>query len=189
MRQMLSFSPSSATPLDSKEEVWRLQQALMMEAEQMLGARNASKTICQPRFRVGNPQIVNTIDKTGALAELSMGSLRNWGTCVFELAHETVHLLDPLPCNARELEEGVAVAFSQHCVQALASICGPVPYPVTPMRYTRAWQRAEALSGGALSAGKIVRAAAGTLDNITPALVCSLFPFTGEIATALCRRW
>ena len=38
-----------------------------------------------------------------------------WPTVVYELAHETVHLLNPVFLGeANYLEEGVAVAFSLH---------------------------------------------------------------------------
>ena len=64
----------------------------------------------------------------GAFAELSRASECYWPTVVFEMAHETVHLLNPVPGNANNLEEGVAVAFSLR-VQPSYGICYPALNP------------------------------------------------------------
>ena len=103
----LSFSPER--PEHCPAGVWAIQQELLARAEALLGQRDRSKIICQPIFVENGP---NTPDLSGAFAALSMRAAGYWPTVVYELAHETVHLLNPVEGYTNWLEEGVAEAFA-----------------------------------------------------------------------------
>ena len=81
-------------------------------AESVLGPRDGSKKIYQPQFADDGPHVRNTPNLDGAFVELSHGGECYWPTIVYEMAHETVHLLNPIPGNTDNIEEGVAVELS-----------------------------------------------------------------------------
>lgn len=103
-----------------------LQIELIAKAEERFGKRDASKIITRPIFSESlNPYIMNTRvmrgahELYGAHAVLTQHAAEDWRSLVYELAHETVHLLDPLGTSSW-LEEGVAVAFSIEMTKLLA---------------------------------------------------------------------
>jgi len=78
-----------------------------------LGPRNDTKKIYQPSWDNGGPHIRYTPNKDGAFAELGPNAMSSWKMAVYQLAHETMHLLDQHGGEqAITLEEGVAVRFS-----------------------------------------------------------------------------
>ena len=81
-------------PLNDPPGLWALQLELLDIAELLLGGRDQSKTIYQPQFASGIPCIRNTPNLDGAYVELSPNGRFYWPTVLFEMAHETVHLLD-----------------------------------------------------------------------------------------------
>jgi hypothetical protein len=99
-------------PRDAPSRLWALQQSLMRGVEGLLGARDRTKELCQPVFGDDGPVLVNTPDLNGCFARLSLNAAGYWPTAAYELAHETVHLLDPGVGFTHYLEEGVAVHFS-----------------------------------------------------------------------------
>ena len=121
------------------------------------------------------PQLRNTPDLDGAYAELSRNGQHYWPTAVFEMSHETVHLLNPIPGNTNNLEEGVAVAFSLH-VQPSYGISIPVSMP----SYLYALQLVQALPGGPLTAAARVRRQVGSLGAATRQCLVGLFPEVDE---------
>ena len=115
-----------------------------------------------PQFNDDGPNVRFTLDGRGAYAELAPNAQRQWRFAVFQLAHETVHLLDPgLLGTATYLEEGVAVAFSHH-VQPRYGI----NIVTNDERYDFAHALVSALPGGHLAAGRI-RWAVGRLRDAT----------------------
>ena len=114
MKQIL---PSASSPGKEPSALWSVQLQLLKLAEDTLGPRDASKTICQPVFTDHDPNIRNTPNLDGAFAELSRYAEGYWPTVVNELAHETVHLLNPKPGVGTWLSEGVAVGFSNYAQQ------------------------------------------------------------------------
>ena len=162
-------------PLDDPETLWALQVNLLSTAESMLGRRDQSKKIYQPQFSDDGPCIRNTPNLDGAFTELSRAGEFHWPTVVFEMAHETVHLLNPVPGNTNNLEEGVAVAFSLH-VQPSFGVCVQPSIP----SYICALQLARMLPGGPLQAAERVRNRFGALNSITVQDLLGLFPSVGE---------
>lgn len=99
------------------EKVWELQVKLDACAQQLFGERNPHKILLPPKFVADGPQIRNTPNLDGGYAELSPSAAGDWPLAIFQLAHETIHLLDPRPAypigkGASWLEEGLAVNFS-----------------------------------------------------------------------------
>jgi hypothetical protein len=149
-------------PNEDAAALWRLQGELMALAEALLGTRDSAKQICQPVFSERGPCMCNTPALEGAFAELSLNAAGYWPTAIFELAHETVHLLNPTVQHTNWLEEGVAVAFSLH---ALRHYDLP-PQHIALATYREAHELAEALPGGTFAAAKAVRAMAGALNAV-----------------------
>ena len=169
---MLSAMRLPATqPVNDPAGLWSLQLELLATAESLLGPREASKKLCQPQFTDDGPQLRNTPDLDGAYVELSRNGQRYWPTVVFEMSHETVHLLNPIPGHTNNLEEGVAVAFSLH-VQPSYGISIPVSMP----SYRYALQLVRALSGQPLEAAARVRRQAGSFSAATRQCLAELFP-------------
>ena len=94
------------SPKDDPVALWALQLDLLAIAEAALGARDTSKKIYQPKFADDGPHMRNTPELDGAFAELSRNSQYYWPTAINEMAHETVHLLDPAPATGNYFCEG-----------------------------------------------------------------------------------
>ena len=154
---------SSSWPDVNPQTINVLQHELLEMAEQQLGQRDRTKIIGVPCFWENNPCIFNIPVGLGATAYLSNHAAGYWPTAVYELAHETVHLLNPVNGNTNWLEEGVAVAFSLFAMEQ----CKVPPQNVNDPLYKEALDLAEALPGGAIQAGRNARAAAGALGAVT----------------------
>ena len=158
-------------PINDPTTLWALQNELLSLAELYLGPRNPSKKIYQPIFAGAFPCIRNTPDLGGAFVELSRAGKFYWPTVVFEMAHETVHLLDPIVGSTNNLEEGVATAFSVE-IQSSYGI------DVRPEKasYTRALLLCRKLPLDPLLAGKRVRERFGALSTIKENQLGQIFP-------------
>ena len=107
---MISFS---LPPVDSPEVLWTLQNDFLDEAQSRLGDRRMDKKIYQPSWDADGPHICHASTKDGAFAKLSDCAKKNWKLAIYQLAHETVHLLDQHEGTVTNLlEEGLAVKFS-----------------------------------------------------------------------------
>lgn len=137
-----SFKIPHALPKDSASDLWQLQLLLDQYAQELFGPRSYQKILYQPTFSINKgeqPHVINSKSEDGGWAHLSVNASTYWPTTVYELAHETVHLLDPRPAppygkGSNWLEEGVAVEFSLHCARI---ICGATP-PVGSKKYNKA---------------------------------------------------
>ena len=158
-------------PQDDRSGLWSLQLELLSMAESVLGPRDILKKIYQPKFTDEGPQLRNTPNLDGAFVELSRFGECYWPTVVYEMAHETVHLLDPIPGNTNNLEEGVAVAFSLDVQPSY----GVSMRPSEPS-YHYALQLVWMLPGGPLEAANRVRRRYGALGSVTAQILEELFP-------------
>ena len=167
----LSLRLPQSKPCEDLGGLWAVQQALLSAAQAHLGTRDESKKIYQPQFTDEGPMLRNTPGLDGAYVELSRAGENNWATVMFELAHETVHLLDPIPGDSNYLEEGIAVFFSLEVApwynDYVRSSIGP---------YRDALELTESFPEGPLEAGKRVRGSLGALSNATAANMAALFP-------------
>ena len=96
---------------------------------------------------------------------------------LFQMAHETVHLLNPIVGEAKILEEGVATEFSYYSQSFFANYLGTDVY-VTDLTksYIEARNLVSKLPGGPINTAKRIREVLGSLDNITPEALKELFP-------------
>ena len=172
-------------PRDDPPGLWKLQWELLSVAESVLGPRDSSKKIYQPKFTHDGPGIRNTPELDGAFVELNRVAECSWPETVFEMAHETVHLLNPIPGNANNLEEGVAVAFSLGVQQLYG-----VSVQTSMKSYLYALQLVAILPGGPFEAGKGIRERVGALSAATVQDLGELFPSVdGIILSKLAEKF
>ena len=173
--------PQDTSPQDAPAALWALQQELLALAEGLLGPRDRSKQIGQPVFNDDGPFLRNTPDGDGAFAVLSPNAAGYWPTAIYEMAHETVHLLNPVAGGTNFLEEGIAVAFSIHALEA----CGQPPFETCETSYTEALNLVRALAPDVFAAGRRIRECAGALSKAARRDLESLFPTVDR--AILCR--
>ena len=87
------------------------------------------------------------------------------------MAHETVHLLNPVAGNTNNLEEGVAVAFSLHIQPAYGINILPAA-----TAYVHAHDLVCRLPGGPLVTAHCIRLEVGALSAATTETLRKLFP-------------
>ena len=163
--------------------VWALQKFLMEEAEERFGTRDEGKKIYQPTFATGSPHIVNTPNLDGAFACLSDNAMSYWPSALYELAHETVHLLDPVTGYTNYLEEGFAVLFS---VEMSDEFTEDAQEP-DDSYYNEAWKLVSELSDEPYAAAQDIRGTFGSLANAEFEGMTALFPEVDEdILRKLC---
>ena len=178
--------PTNSRPGSNPVSLWKIQLDLMKCAEDILGPRDKSKIIYQPIFADDGPYIRNTPNLDGAFAELSRNAEGYWPTVVKELAHETVHLLNPRPGIGNWLSEGIAESFSDYAQRHY----GMEPQKANMESYSRAKQLVSELSPDALTAGRRIRDTCMSLNNATQDTLVTLFP-TVNISTLkeLCKQF
>ena len=116
----------------------------------------------------------HTPNRDGAFVELSQNGEQYWPTVVYEMAHETVHLLNPvLLGEANNLEEGVAVAVSV-IVQPWYGI-EKVQSPSLPS-YVLALRLVGMLPGHPLTSARLIRERLGAFSVVTAEDLGELFP-------------
>ena len=176
--------PAASSPREDPSALWSVQSQLLRLAEHILGPRDASKIICQPVFTDHNPKLRNTPNLDGAFAELSRNAETYWPTVIFELAHESVHLLNPKSGGGTWLSEGMAVAFS-NCAQRCY---GMEPQSINKESYRRSLELVSELPPDPLTAGRRIRDACGSLDNATRCILEALFSNVDSgTLTQLCK--
>ncbi|MGA8539811.1 MAG: hypothetical protein WB566_09950 [Terriglobales bacterium] len=86
---------------------------MLREVEELYGIRDRSFTILGIEFREGVPQIWFPGNCKHIAIQIGTGAMNDVNKALFQLAHECVHLLDPvLGGEASVLEEGLATNFS-----------------------------------------------------------------------------
>jgi hypothetical protein len=165
----------NTVPVDDRVGVSRCQLELLAHIESWLGPHDPAKLIYPPKFRDRGddegPCLVNTLSCDGAFARLSRNAANYWPSTIFELAHETVHLLNPVEGLTNWLEEGVAVAASHRCLR----LYGHGPMGTNPV-YEAAHDLVASLPGGAIDFGLAVRTQLGSLNGFSGAELSRAFP-------------
>jgi hypothetical protein len=182
---MIMYRFEETLPQNSDAGVWQLQLFLLQEAEARLGPMDPSKKIYQPTFQNDGPRIINTPNFDGAFASLSMNAAVYWPTTLYELAHETIHLLNPIAGYSNYLEEGLAVAFSVEMSRTKTT------HAMQPndIYYATAWKLVLQLPGDPYVAGAKIRGSCGSLGNAESDSIKSLFPEIREgLAEELCKE-
>ncbi len=176
--------PAALSPGGDPSALWTVQLQLLRLAEDTLGPRDSSKTIYQPVFADNGPFIRNTPNLDGAFAELSRNAEACWPTAVYELAHETVHLLNPKPGVGNWLSEGIAVAFSVYAQLHFKL----EPQRINMQSYHRSLELVSELPYGPLAAGRSIRDVCGSVNSATRIILETLFPSVdSEILRELCK--
>ena len=176
--------PDSA-PKDDPAGVWALQLQLMQIVETILGPRDPSRVLWQPQFCGSEPNVRFSLDGCAVFAELSDNVKSYWPAVLYELAHETVHLLDPgLLGSANFLEEGVAVEFS---ILAQQIWClDRIQIPSYGSKYRLALKLARGLPGPLLPNAARIRRDVGRLSAVTTEDLFRCYPFVDpRLADAL----
>ena len=110
LRALLATRPDAAPTA-----LWRLQLDLIDIAQGLLGTRDLTQQVFRPSFADAGPHLMIRANNDGAWCELSTSAGGSWPLTIHQMAHESVHLLNPgLAGTANTLEEGVAVMFSQY---------------------------------------------------------------------------
>lgn len=107
--------------LDRSGFTWTLASVLgtlLALAEERFGRRDANYCLLGVEFAAKGPQVWFPGDKKHIVIQLSLNSLTNDHSALFELSHECVHLLSPQEGrNATVLEEDLATFFSVEQMQ------------------------------------------------------------------------
>ena len=172
------------SPRDDPENLWKLREDVMSIAQALLGPRDTSILLIPVGFANTGPYIemLSTLGRFAWRPVLSRNAESYWPTAVFELAHETVHLLNPKTGTANFLEEGIAVEFSLR-IQPLYRI----DIKVNSQDYEDALQLVRQLPSDPLSAAKKVRANVGSLNigKVSVQDMENLFP---DVDKAIIRK-
>jgi hypothetical protein len=180
---MYEFSDKNAD--EDGPALWALQCFLKEECEKRLGEMDPNKHLYQPVFNTGQPHVINTPTEDGAFASLSDASRTDWPTTLYELAHETVHLLNPVVGCTNYIEEGLAVYFS---VDMSANQTVHSQKPDCPF-YLNAWNLAKQLPADVYTSASIIRKNCGSLSAVTPTNLLKLFPSLNlEVAEKMCSE-
>nr|QFE31781.1 hypothetical protein MS307 [uncultured bacterium] len=178
--------PSSVLETD-QAALSALQRQLIELAEGALGVRDKSKTIGLPQFEESGPYIINfPAPWNMAQTVLSFRSKSYWPTALYEMAHETVHLRNPISGYTNWLEEGVAVAFAVYAQQQFG--VQPIHKPESGA-YLEALHMVESLVDGPFVSGRRVREHFGSLGNASAVKMYSLFPVDDpKLLDSLCEQ-
>ncbi|WP_133273792.1 hypothetical protein [Hymenobacter radiodurans] len=176
----LNFSTNA--PHTVPNEVWQLQNYLLNEAETLLGPKG-NTIIYQPEFKkVGGPQLINSNTRDGAWAALSPYAAQYWPTTAYELAHETIHLLNPVHGYTNHFEEGIAVLFAERISQHTES-----PQQDDISAYRKALALIHHIPYDPFEVAKRVRSECGALSKVTPEILTKVFKLDTSVADELCK--
>lgn len=170
MKKDVSFPQTR--PEQDQSTLWQLQKDLLRLAEEAIGPRDIKKIIYPPAFCEAVPHILHLNNRGGVGAVLSTNSKNYWYTAVYELAHETIHLLDPVEGYTNWLEEGVAVAFSLHAQDYFEM----EKFYTPDLVYEEAFRLVMELPGAPFTIPKMIRSKVGALSSITTETLLMVAP-------------
>ena len=179
---MYAFSRKTAET--DSDALWKLQEFLLLQCEGKLGEKAWNKKVYHPIFKGNRPHIINDKRGDGAFAALSESAKSYWPTTLYELAHETVHLLNPVVDYTNFLEEGFAVYFAEEMSEIFT------PHPMTSKNegfgayYVRALELVLQLPDPIYDSGKLIRQRFGSLGAVQSDQLSFLFPQLNEKAVS-----
>ncbi len=140
-------------PQCDKVTMWSLQLELLTWAEALFGIRDPSRILCQPCFHNSErPEIQFTLDDSGAFAVLGCDAKRDWSYAVYQLAHETVHLLNPVKLGQ-------------------ANFLAP-----SSSKYGKALKLVDKLPEGAILSARRIRREVGRFSAVSPEDLLKIYP-------------
>lgn len=169
----------NSEPINDPASIGKLQSELLAMATEMLGARDQSYKICETKLSDGGqPITIPSIISCEVQVFLSCNGKSCWPTVVYEMAHETVHLLDPVKkSEINYLEEGVAVAFSIYAQERFGvKVQSPSPDKQGELQYFIALRWVNELPSGALESARRIRREVGQFSAVLPEDLLKLYP-------------
>lgn len=171
---------------------------LLEEAERHFGPRNGRCKFAGIRFREDGPRILSLANGYFLIA-LSPNSEKNVDQAVFQLAHETVHMLAPVqqaPNTHRDatmLEEGAAVWFSLNTRSLSYAYRDIAAHHInrTEPHYSEALALFNELNRFRADAVRLLRRTRPCFDDMTPDFIRSeISEVDVELSNRLCeKRW
>jgi len=154
--------------------------------EDRYGPRDRSFTILGFEFCGDVPQIWFPGNCQHVVIQLTLSAMNDLVRAVYQLAHEAVHLLDPVVFGCSSVfEEGVATLFSLEYARSIE----PTYAPSHP-RYDAAAQLARRALELRPDVVRVLRGRGIRLSGITPGdLVAECPQLAREMAQALCSRF
>ncbi len=165
-------------PINDPGGLWELQLQLLAISESYFGTRESFR-VFHPQFCKNGPNIRIECAPRGAYAQLSYCGRFYWPTVVYELAHETVHLLNPVKkSEINYLEEGVAVAFSIYVQQRFGVKEVQIPSFDKPdeRQYAIALKWVNALPHGAVESAGRIRREIGRFSAVSTEDLLKIYP-------------
>jgi hypothetical protein len=154
--------------------------------ETRYGPRDASFNLLGIEFRDGQPGIWFPGDKGDVVVQLGTSAMCDETRALFQLAHECVHLLDPVLGGAASvLEEGVATAFALEYARRFQA-----DYSCGDAKYEAATEMATQALDSSPRAILELRAAGGRFSDFSPETLVSACPgLDRRTADVLCSRY
>jgi hypothetical protein len=167
----------------------------LLEAEKIAGPRDMTWTVLGCEFVSDDDPhtwFPHNCDRH-VVIRLTRTAERNHGRALYQLAHETIHVLSPRgPSNrAPNLEEGVACVFAIEMVTKYVKNIG-VNYDPGPLPEDRREAHDDVTKLLAINpvAIRVLRAIEPQFSKITPDLIKHIAPgIDDELAQRLCRPW
>ena len=182
-------------PEDDNEALLKLQEDLLLWAEDLFGERDKNWHILPPMFESGHPHTFYVDHDTINLIKVKIGGRARdkWTFALYQMAHEVIHLLNPRRgCNANNLEEGVASAFSYY-VQRRCGIVKPRFVEHNHPAYKYVHKLMSRLPCGDIAAAKRIRRempAGSPFSSVTSVSLQRIFPtIETEHAEELARKF
>lgn len=171
----IDFTYTDERPDQNPDLMWELQVKLDVCAQELFGKRNPDKLLFCPIFINDGPYVMNTRD--GGYAALSLNAAGYWPTAIYELAHETIHLLDPRLAypsgkGANWFEEGLAVHFSL----AVSKEIGDKSTKVNHEKYKKANQLFNRIGGDLFQKSKEIRSRCGHFSDAEVSDILAVSP-------------
>ncbi|EOV9616226.1 hypothetical protein ACN5LY_000778 [Cronobacter dublinensis] len=182
----MSFVEPSSLPLDDPKSGELAKSMIISEAEELFGARDTSFSINEAiLYHSKGPQVVvATAFNNLCIVYLSNGSQKRWDCFMYEMAHESVHLLNPQKISASYLEEGVAVWFSLMMCRKHSYKCDK-----PTGKYRQAYELLLKISEDVPSVVRVIRAKFPNLTDLNADDLQATFPsLTPLDARRLVRR-
>ncbi len=176
----------SKLPYVDKSAGVEAKRMIIEEMESIFGQRDTAFTIDDDiLYRAGSPMVwTYDQDKKRCRVLLSNGCLNYWPCFLYEMSHESVHLLNPQPASASFLEEGVAVWFSNYMMKK----AGNGEHPATG-KYLTALNLISAIPDTPPEIVKKIRSSCKNLTDLTDVELMGVYPTLElEIAKELVSR-
>ncbi|QDT43636.1 hypothetical protein Pan241w_37380 [Gimesia alba] len=160
---------------DLESKAWDAHRAFLVEAERSFGPRDDSYTVTDIVQEIHGP----TLSLNGHSVTLVVGpnATKYFPALIANVAHETLHTLNPVTGNATMLEEGAAIYFELQIISSQFSESERKYFwNHLPETYRTAFADFETLLGFDQNAGLTIRKEFGSLSDLDKNGLRKLFP-------------